>query len=311
MAHHLAVEVHIGFGDGGDVVELGGDGGHKGIQIGVPGRLLKGQKRDGNSRFLWLTTPDIPPSLAAFLMKPTLSLALAALLASANLNAQEAAVKPAEAPAAKPDMDKVSYFIGRQLGTNFKQQKIDVNVDTLSSAIKDVIAGKEGKYKQEELEAAMGEFEKYMQSRMAEIQAEMQKEAAAKSVEAKAAGAKFLADNGKREGVKTTASGLQYEVIKQGDGAKPIPTDQVSVHYQGTLLSGKEFDSSFKRGEPAKFGVQEVIKGWTEGLQLMSVGSKFKFFIPSDLAYGDNGAGGDIGPGETLVFEVELLKIEK
>lgn len=248
-------------------------------------------------------------------MKPTLSLALAALLASANLNAQEAAVKPAEAapaaPAAKPDMDKVSYFIGRQLGTNFKQQKIDVNVDTLSSAIKDVIAGKEGKYKQEELEAAMGEFEKYMQSRMAEIQAEMQKEAAAKSVEAKAAGAKFLADNGKREGVKTTASGLQYEVIKQGDGAKPIPTDQVSVHYQGTLLSGKEFDSSFKRGEPAKFGVQEVIKGWTEGLQLMSVGSKFKFFIPSDLAYGDNGAGGDIGPGETLVFEVELLKIEK
>lgn len=248
-------------------------------------------------------------------MKPTLSLALAALLASANLNAQEAAVKPAEAapaaPAAKPDMEKVSYFIGRQLGTNFKQQKIDINVETLSSAIKDVIAGKEGKFKQEELEAAMGEFEKYMQGRMAEIQAEMQKEAAAKSVEAKAAGVKFLADNGKREGVKTTASGLQYEVVKQGDGAKPVPTDKVNVHYHGTLLSGKVFDSSVQRGEPITFGVQEVIKGWTEGLQLMSVGSKFKFFIPSDLAYGDNGAGGDIGPGETLVFEVELLKIEK
>ncbi|GEP45005.1 FKBP-type peptidyl-prolyl cis-trans isomerase [Brevifollis gellanilyticus] len=244
-------------------------------------------------------------------MKPTLSLALAALLATANLNAQEAAVKPAEAPAAKPDMDKVSYFIGRQIGSNFKQQKVEINVDTFTSAVQDALAGKESKYKPEELEAAMGAFEKHMQGRMAEIQAEMQKEAAAKAVEAKAAGTKFLAENGKREGVKTTASGLQYEVIKQGNGAKPVPTDKVNVHYHGTLLNGKVFDSSVQRGEPITFGVQEVIKGWTEGLQLMSVGSKFKFFIPSDLAYGDNGAGGDIGPGETLVFEVELLKLEK
>ena len=132
-----------------------------------------------------------------------------------------------------------------------------------------------------------------------------------KKVEAKAAGTKFLADNAKREGVKTTASGLQYEIVKPGDGAKPVPTDKVNVHYHGTLTSGKVFDSSVQRGEPITFGVQEVIKGWTEGLQLMSVGSKFKFFIPSDLAYGDAGAGADIGPGETLIFEVELLKIEK
>jgi FKBP-type peptidyl-prolyl cis-trans isomerase len=247
-------------------------------------------------------------------MKFKTCLALAALAASSTLNAQEA-VKPAAAapaaPVAKPDMEKVSYFIGRQIGGNFKQQKVEINVDTFAGAIRDVMAGKESKYPQAELEAAMGEFEKYMQSRMAEIQAEMAKEAASKSVEAKAAGTKFLAENAKREGVKTTASGLQYEIVKPGDGAKPVPTDKVNVHYHGTLTSGKVFDSSVQRGEPITFGVQEVIKGWTEGLQLMSVGSKFKFFIPSDLAYGDAGAGADIGPGETLIFEVELLKIEK
>jgi FKBP-type peptidyl-prolyl cis-trans isomerase len=244
-------------------------------------------------------------------MKIKTCLVMAALAASTTLNAQEAVKPAAAAPVAQPDMEKVSYFIGRQIGGNFKQQKVDINVDTFAAAIRDVIAGKESKYPQAELEAAMGDFEKYMQSRMAEIQAEMAKEAAAKSVEAKAAGAKFLADNAKREGVKTTASGLQYEIIKPGDGAKPVPTDKVNVHYHGTLTNGKVFDSSVQRGEPITFGVQEVIKGWTEGLQLMSIGSKFKFYIPSDLAYGDSGAGQDIGPGETLIFEVELLKIEK
>lgn len=243
-------------------------------------------------------------------MKSKISIALAALVAFSNVNAQDTA-KPAADAAIKPDMEKVSYFIGRQIGGNFKQQKVDIDVASFTAAIQDVIAGKESKFSQEELEAAMGTFEKYMQSRMAEIQAEMQKEAAAKAGEAKAAGSKFLAENGKREGVKTTASGLQYEVIKQGDGAKPVPTDKVNVHYHGTLVNGKVFDSSVQRGEPITFGVQEVIKGWTEGLQLMSVGSKFKFYIPSELAYGDSGAGPDIGPGETLVFEVELLKIEK
>ena len=109
----------------------------------------------------------------------------------------------------------------------------------------------------------------------------------------------------------TTASGLQYEVMKKGDGPKPVPTDRVNVHYHGTLLSGKVFDSSVDRGQPIAFGVQEVIKGWTEALQLMPVGSKWKLFIPSEIAYGANGAGGDIGPNETLIFEVELLGIVK
>jgi len=208
-------------------------------------------------------------------------------------------------------MDKVSYFIGTQIGgniaNNFKQQGVEVDLENFLQAVRDQFEGKPAKYKQEELDAAMQAFEAVMKGKQAEIE----KAQAAKAGEVKAAGSKFLADNAKKEGVKTTASGLQYEVIKQGDGAKPVPTDKVNVHYHGTLVNGKVFDSSVKRGEPITFGVQEVIKGWTEGLQLMTVGSKFKFYIPSDLAYGDAGAGADIGPGETLIFEVELLKIEK
>ncbi|MDZ4289410.1 MAG: FKBP-type peptidyl-prolyl cis-trans isomerase [Prosthecobacter sp.] len=254
-------------------------------------------------------------------MKTTLHLACAALAVASTLSAQTAAEKPAAAPgksagaAAAPatsaPMDKVSYFIGSQIGgniaQNFKGQGIEIDLDNFLQAVRDQFEGKPGKFKQEELTAAMEAFESVMKAK----QADMEKVNAAKAGEVKAAGAKFLADNGKREGVTTTASGLQYEVLKKGEGPKPVPTDRVNVHYHGTLLNGKVFDSSVQRGEPITFGVQEVIKGWTEGLQLMTVGSKFKFFIPADLAYGDKGAGADIGPGEALVFEVELLKIEK
>lgn len=238
-------------------------------------------------------------------MKYSLSLAAALMAFAAPLNAQN---EPAAAPAS---MDKVSYFIGSQIGgnisNNFKQQGIDVDLENFLQAIRDKFEGKPSKFTQEELEAAMEGFEKTMQAK----QAEMEKAQMAKAGEVKAAGAKFLADNGKREGVITTASGLQYEVLKKSEGAKPAATDRVNVHYHGTLTNGKVFDSSVERGMPITFGVQEVIKGWTEALQLMTVGSKFKLFIPSELAYGDNGAGPDIGPGETLIFEVELLAIEK
>lgn len=248
-------------------------------------------------------------------MKSTLRIALAVLTATATLSAQTAdsakSGGAAAAPAASAPMDKVSYFIGTQIGgniaNNFKQQGVEVDLDAFLEAVRHQFEGKPSKYKPEELQAAMEAFEQVMKGK----QAEMEKQAAAKAQEVKAAGAKFLAENGKREGVKTTASGLQYEVVKQGDGPKPVPTDKVNVHYHGTLLNGKVFDSSVQRGEPITFGVQEVIKGWTEALQLMNVGSKYKLFIPAELAYGDNGAGPDIGPGETLVFEVELLKIEK
>lgn len=127
--------------------------------------------------------------------------------------------------------------------------------------------------------------------------------------ENKAAGEKFLAENGKKPNIKTTASGLQYEVLTEGKGKKPAATDNVTVHYKGTTIDGKEFDSSYSRGEPTSFPLNGVIPGWTEGVQLMAEGSKYKFYIPSNLAYGENGAGGAIGPNETLIFEVELIKI--
>lgn len=136
------------------------------------------------------------------------------------------------------------------------------------------------------------------------------KAAEEKTAAAKAAGERYLADNAARDGVKVTDSGLQYEELSAGDGAKPGIDDTVTVHYVGTLTSGQEFDSSIARGEPASFPLKGVIPGWTEGLQLMNVGSKFRFVIPSDLAYGERGAGQNIGPGETLVFEVELLDIQ-
>jgi len=124
-----------------------------------------------------------------------------------------------------------------------------------------------------------------------------------------ATGQAFLAENGKKEGITTTASGLQYKVLTEGTGKKPKATDTVKVHYRGTLLDGTEFDSSYKRKEPIEFGLNQVIRGWTEGVQLMSEGSKYEFYIPSNLAYGPRGAGGDIGPDETLIFEVELLAV--
>ncbi len=197
-------------------------------------------------------------------------------------------------------MDKVSYFIGTNMGGQLKGQGIDVDIQALTEGIADAIAGKPSKYSQEEISAAMQAFE-----------GKMQADAEKKAEESKEAGEKFLADNGKRDGVVTTASGLQYEVLKAGEGAKPQATDQVKVHYHGTLVDGKVFDSSVERGEPVTFPVQGVIKGWVEALQLMPVGSKWKLFIPSDLAYGKQGAGADIGPDSALVFEVELLEIVK
>lgn len=141
------------------------------------------------------------------------------------------------------------------------------------------------------------------------LQVAMQQAQAEKSVKAKEEGVKFLAENAKRAEVKTTASGLQYEVIKEGAGEHPKATDKVTVHYTGKNLDGSVFDSSVERGTPATFGLNQVIKGWTEGVQLMTPGSKYRFYIPSDLAYGDRGAGSDIAPGATLIFDVELIKV--
>lgn len=194
------------------------------------------------------------------------------------------------------EMEKVSYSLGVNMASSVKSQGLDsIDINSVSKAFTDVFEGNELDISEEESMTILQEF-------FGKLQAE-------KSAKANEEGAAFLAENGAKEGVTTTESGLQYEIIVSGNGEKPTTSDQVTVHYHGMLTDGTVFDSSVDRGQPATFGVTQVIKGWTEALQLMSVGDKWKLTIPSNLAYGDQGAGGIIGPGATLIFEVELLKI--
>jgi FKBP-type peptidyl-prolyl cis-trans isomerase FklB len=203
-----------------------------------------------------------------------------------------------KSPQLKDQKDKVSYSIGMQIGFNLARQKVDVNSDILAAGIKDAIAGKP-QLTPDQVKDVMAQFEKDMEQK--------QKELGEKN---KTEGAKFLEENKKKPGVKTTASGLQYKVIKEGTGAQPKATEMVTVNYRGTLIDGTEFDSSYKRGQPATFPVNGVIKGWTEALQLMKQGSKYQLFIPSNLAYGERAMGADIGPNSTLIFEVELQEVK-
>jgi FKBP-type peptidyl-prolyl cis-trans isomerase FklB len=195
----------------------------------------------------------------------------------------------------KDQKDKVSYSIGLQIGFNLSRQKVDISPEVLASGIKDALAGKP-QLTPDQIKEVMAAFEKDMEQK--------QKQAGDKN---KAEGTKFLEENKKKEGVKTTASGLQYKALKDGNGAQPKTTDTVTVNYRGTLINGTEFDSSYKRGQPATFPVNGVIKGWTEALQLMKVGSKYQLFIPSDLAYGERSVSPDLAANSTLIFEVELL----
>jgi FKBP-type peptidyl-prolyl cis-trans isomerase FklB len=206
-------------------------------------------------------------------------------------------------PQLKDQKDKASYSIGYDIGETFKKQNVELNPDTLFGGLKDALAGKEAALTKEDREKTLQAFQKEMM----EKQIAASKEAATKDA---AEGEKFLAENKKKDGVKTTASGLQYKVLKEGSGASPKETDTVVTNYKGTLLDGTEFDSSYKRNEPASFPVNRVIKGWTEALQLMKPGAKYQLFIPASLAYGERGAGQLIGPNATLIFEVELLNIK-
>jgi FKBP-type peptidyl-prolyl cis-trans isomerase FklB len=206
-------------------------------------------------------------------------------------------------PALKDTKDKVSYSIGLDIGTTFKNQKMEINTDVLAAGVRDGLSGAKPLLTPDEVRTVMTEFSKDMRERAATAS----KEASEKNTKE---GEKFLAENKTKSGVKTTTSGLQYVVEKEGSGAAPKETDTVVVNYRGTLIDGTEFDSSYKRGEPATFPVNRVIKGWTEALQLMKPGGKYKLFVPSNLAYGPGGAGGDIGPNATLIFEVELLSVK-
>ena len=193
-------------------------------------------------------------------------------------------------------MDKVSYALGMSIGRQLQQMNAaEVNVDYFAQAIKDVFASK-ATLTDEEAQAAVEGFFK--------------KKAEEQAGAAKAEGETFLAENAKKDGVVSLPSGLQYKVLREGDGRKPSATDQVECHYEGTLINGQVFDSSYRRGETATFGLNQVIKGWTEGLQLMQEGAKYRFFIPYQLAYGERGAGQNIPPFATLIFDVELVKVK-
>jgi len=233
-------------------------------------------------------------------MKKMILLAGFAFLAACQ---QQPAAQKSEELKLDTDAAKLSYSIGLDVGQSLKTLGADIDKTAFMAAVSDQLDGKAARLS---AEVAGQVKQTYFKARAEKQMAEQQAKGAAN----KAAGEKFLAENAKKPGVTVTASGLQYEVLKQGDGAKPAATDKVKVHYRGTLLDGTEFDSSYARGEPVTFPLNAVIKGWTEGVQLMNVGSKFRFVIPSELAYGDRGAGGRIEPGSTLVFEVELLGIE-
>ncbi|MBI3774413.1 MAG: FKBP-type peptidyl-prolyl cis-trans isomerase [Gammaproteobacteria bacterium] len=208
-------------------------------------------------------------------------------------------VHAADAPL-KTDTQKLSYTVGVQIGQSLKRDAKEFDIDVVTRAIKDVLGDKKLQLSQEDMQKSMESFQ----------QKQQQKQASAGDKNDKI-GAEYLAANKKKEGVVETASGLQYKVINPGSGDKAKATDSVVVHYKGTLINGTEFDSSYKRNEPASFKVNQVIQGWQEALQLMSPGAKYQLAIPGKLAYGPRGAGGQIGPNETLLFDVELLEIKK
>lgn len=199
--------------------------------------------------------------------------------------------------------DKASYSIGINLGTQLSQNKDDIDVDKVIMGMKEAFAGKEPRLTPEETRTVMTEFQQSMQTKQ-------QEKTKATSEQNKKDGDAFLAKNKSEKGVKTLESGLQYQIITEGKGDSPKVTDTVVTHYTGTLIDGQEFDSSLKRGQPATFPVNGVIAGWTEALQKMKIGGKWKLFIPSELAYGVN-APPQIGPNSVLIFEIELLEIKK
>lgn len=225
--------------------------------------------------------------------------------AGGDKKAEETGKGGVKIPGLPTEKDQVSYLIGMEFGGNLKDIKDEVSMEAFNKGLRDGMAGKKPPMTNEQ--AA-----KIMQAFGARIQAKKQAEAEAASKKNAEAGTRFLEENGKKKGVTTTASGLQYEVVTQGTGPKPKADDVVKVHYRGKLLDGTTFDSSYDRNEPAQFQLNQVVPGWTEALQLMPVGSKYKLWIPAKLGYGEAGTpGGPIPPNSTLSFEVELLEIVK
>jgi len=236
----------------------------------------------------------------------------ATMMLTGNILAQQTPAATTQAPPAagtenppafKTQKDKVSYAIGMNIGTNLHRQSVDIDPKVLQQGLEDALAGGKTLLSEDEARATLAEFQTEMHKKQQE---KMQQVGEANKKEGDA----FLAANTAKEGVVTLPSGLQYKILTPGKGPKPTASDSVVCNYRGTLIDGKEFDSSYKHGQPATFPVGGVIKGWTEALQLMSVGSKWQLFVPSELAYAERGSGPDIGPNATLIFEVELLSIQ-
>ena len=230
-------------------------------------------------------------------MKLHLIAALSILFLAFQVSAEENLVL-------KNQKDRVSYIIGMEVGKTFKKQSIDIDADILTRGIKDAISGGKPLLTEQEIQETMAAFQKEAMAK----QAELAKKLGEKN---KSEGETFLVKNKEKEGVKTLPSGLQYVVIKAGTGKKPNINDSVITHYRGSLIDGTEFDSSYRRGQPVTFPVSGVIAGWTEALQLMEEGAKWQLFVPPNLAYGEQGTGGVIGPNATLIFEIELISIQE
>jgi len=228
----------------------------------------------------------------------------AAVVVMAGCSAGTQQTKDTKALPLDSESAKFSYAIGLDVGKSLKTIGTKLDLVAFDAAVESALKGEEPMLSPKEIAAVKQSIFKVQREKLLAKQKDL-------GLKNKANGEKFLADNAKKEGVKTTSSGLQYQVIKLGEGMKPKVTDKVKVNYKGTLIDGTVFDSSYKRGQPVTFPLNRVIKGWTEGLQLMPVGSKYKLFLPSELAYGVRGAGGKIGPNSTLIFDVELLSIEK
>jgi FKBP-type peptidyl-prolyl cis-trans isomerase FklB len=203
--------------------------------------------------------------------------------------------------------DQISYIIGRDLARNFAQQGLSLDVDVLAASMKEGLNGEPSRLTQEQMQSAMQQLQEQMG--VAEDDEDDNNQTSSSMANNKEEGQAFLSENKNRAGVTTLPSGLQYEVITEGAGKKPTLNSSVTTHYHGTLINGNVFDSSYQRGQPATFPVNGVIAGWTEALQLMPEGSKWRLYIPSELAYGQRGAGRDIGPDTTLIFDVELVKV--